>query len=71
MAKGKWTKLATILRKKDGVGKYLKVNANVKLTEGQILSMFNPRERKGITEEQLAKIPDFVLAEVFLPPEND
>lgn len=68
---GKWTLVGTILKKKDGSGNYFKVKSNMTLTEGQVLTVQNPRKRPGITEEQLAKIPDFVVADLFLPPARD
>ena len=34
------------------------------------LNIQNPRKRKDITEEQLAKIPDFILAEISLAPKT-
>lgn len=76
-----WTKVGTICLRKDGNGSYLKLDLRkgseklktLTLTADTILNIQDPRKRKGITEEQLAKIPDFVRAEVFLPPprEND
>ena len=65
-----WLKVGSILRKKDGKGVYFKVANGVTLTKDSILTMQDPRERKGITEEQLAKIPDFVRFDVFLPPSD-
>lgn len=35
------------------------------------LNIQNPRKRPGITEEQAAKIPAYVMAEVSLPPAKD
>lgn len=65
---GKWTKVGTILKKKNGTGNYLKVAEDVRLNKNQIVNIQNPRKRPGITEEQLSKIPDFVVAELFIPP---
>jgi len=63
-----WVKIGTIYKNKKGTGNYLKVAAGTTLTTGQILQVMNPRKRPGITEEQLAKIPDYVVAELLLPP---
>lgn len=71
MAAAKWIKVGTVLKRKDGKGRYMKVNSTISLTEGQILNVQDPRNRPGITEEQLAKIPDFVVAELFLPPAKE
>lgn len=66
-----WTKVGSILKNKAGTGNYLKVSGNHALKDGQILNVQNPRKRPGITEDQLAKIPDFVVAELFIPPPKD
>jgi hypothetical protein len=72
MAENKrWTKVGSILENKAKTGKYFKVDADVTLTKGQMLTIMNPRKRPGITEEQLAKIPDFVVAELFIPPAKE
>lgn len=68
---GKWTKVGSVLRKKEGDGVYLKVSDNVSLFKDQILNFQDPRKRPGITPEQLEKIPDFVRFEVFIPPKRD
>lgn len=70
-AKGKWTLVGTILKKKDGSGNYFKVKSNLTISEGQIFNIQNPRKRKGITEDQLAKIPDWVVADLYLPPPRE
>lgn len=62
----KWTKVGSVLKKKDKPGNYFKVAEDVALKKGQILQVQDPRQRPGITEEQLAKIPDFVKAEIYL-----
>lgn len=67
-----WKKVGSVLRNKDpSKGVYFKVADNVTLTKNTILTMQDPRNRKGITEEQLAKIPDFVRFDVFLPPSDN
>lgn len=68
---GVWTKVGSILKNKAGTGQYVKVAGDVTLKKDQILNVQNPRKRPGITPEQLAKIPDFVLAEIFIPPAKD
>lgn len=68
---GKWTKVGSILKKKDKEGTYFKVDSDVALKRGQILNVQNPRKRPGITPEQLEKIPDFVVAELFIPPAKE
>ena len=50
---------------KDLTGKVLATVANPKLT------VQNPRKRPGITEDQLSKIPDFILADVSLAPSKE
>lgn len=65
----KWTKVGSILKSKKG-GSYIKVENDMKLTKGQFLSVFNPRKRPGISPEDLAKIPDFVVADVLLASEE-
>jgi len=39
--------------------------------ENPALNTQNPRKRPGVTEEQLAKIPEFLLANVTLPPAKE
>lgn len=67
----KWVKVGTLMKNKAGTGTYLKVTEDVKLSKNQILNVQNPRKRPGITEEQLSKIPDFVVAEIFIPPAKE
>ena len=69
--KKRWVKVGAILKKKDGNGQYIKVSDDVKLSKDMILNIQNPRKRPGITEDQLAKIPDWVLAEIYIPPAKD
>jgi hypothetical protein len=77
MAKN-WIKVGTILKGKEGSNNYLKVDIregknkleSVTLKSGQTLSCFNPRKKPGITEDELAKIPDFVLADVMISPDK-
>jgi hypothetical protein len=59
------------MKNKKNTGNYLKVVEKVVLEKDQILNIQNPRKRPGITEEQLAKIPDFVVAEVYIPPARE
>lgn len=63
-----WEKIGTIMKGKKG--SYLKVTKTVTIKEGQNLQIFDPRKSKFITEERLAKIPEYVKAEVFLVPED-
>ena len=62
---GKWTKLGTIFRKKEGNGTYIKVTADAELKEGQFLQIFDPRDNEHTSAENKAKIPDFVMFEIF------
>lgn len=79
MSKPQWTKVGTVMKRKDGNGTYLKIDlrrgkeelAELLLKSGMILNIQDPRKRAGITEEQLAKIPDYVKAELYLPPAKD
>jgi hypothetical protein len=66
-----WVKVGSILKSKNGKSNYLKVADKVTLDKGQILQIQNPRKRPGITEEQLQKIPDWVIADVFIPPAKE
>lgn len=79
----KWVKVGTIYKGKvrdDGSSNnYIKIDAregatelgSVTLKTGQTLSCFNPRKRKGITDAELAKIPDYVLADIMIGPDKD
>jgi len=44
------------------------VSANQK---GLILSIMDPRARPGISDDEKARVPDFVKAEIFLPPSEN
>lgn len=68
---GKWTKVGTIYKGKEGKSPYMKIENDVALKKGQFVSVLNPRNRKGITDEELAKIPDFVMAEVLIGPPRE
>lgn len=78
MAKTPWTKVGQVLKSKAG-GTYIKLDLrkgeevlkSLTLENGAMLTLQDPRKRKGITEEQLAKIPDFVKADIFLPPAKE
>lgn len=60
--------------------KYEPVNVKVTVTDlsGKVLAEVtnpslnaqNPRKRAGITEEQAAKIPEYILAELSLAPDK-
>lgn len=69
--KAKWTKVGSVMKKKDGTGTYIKVANDVVLKKDTYLNIQDPRKRPGITPEQLAKIPDFVKAEIFLAPPRE
>lgn len=79
MSKQQWTKVGTVMKRKDGNGTYLKIDlrrgkeelAELLLKSGMILNIQDPRKRAGITEEQLAKIPEYVKAELYLPPAKE
>ena len=62
-----WKKIGTIMKNKKGTGNYLKVTEGVTLTKDQILQVMNPRKRPGTTENN-EKIPDYVVAELLVPP---
>jgi hypothetical protein len=64
-SKRKWIKVGTVLKKKKGEGSYIKVTANHTLKEGQFLQVFDPRKNPNAKEEDLEKIRDFVLFEIF------
>ncbi len=60
--KDKYQPLSVELIVKDPSGAVLATVTNPRLT------VQNPRKRPGITDEQKNKIPEFLLAEVSLPP---
>jgi hypothetical protein len=71
----KWTKIGAVLKSPDGKSKYVKVSftrasgmSEVTLKEGQTLQLFDPRKSTLKTDEEKAKIPDFVIAEIFIAP---
>jgi hypothetical protein len=74
-----WQKIGTIL--KGNKGSYMKIEfvkdkdgkapSEVTLKAGQTLQIYDPRKSKFITEERLAKIPEYVKAEVFITPDRD
>lgn len=74
-----WIKLGSILKKKDGSGNYVKLDISegknkldkITLNSGDFITVQNPRKRKGITDEELQKIPDWVVAELFIAPPRD
>jgi hypothetical protein len=77
MAKN-WVKVGAILKGKTG-GQYIKIDVredrkqldSITLKSGQTLSVFNPRKRPGITEEEVAKIPEYVLADILIGPDRE
>lgn len=67
-----WKKVGAILKNKDpNKGKYIKIKEDITLKAGQFLQIFDPRKNPEITEEQLAKIPDYVVADIVLAPPRD
>lgn len=60
--KGKYKPCTVEVTVKDSTGKVIATATNPNIT------IQNPRKRKGITEEDAAKIPEFLLAELSLPP---
>lgn len=66
-----WKKVGAILKGKDGKSKYIKIAEEVTFIKGQTLQIFDPRKSAFIDEEKLAKIPDFVVADIFLAPPKD
>ena len=72
MASNGWIKVGTIVKNKDPKkNSYVKVDTSVSLTKGQYLTVINPRKRPGISEEDLAKIPDFVVADLLIAPAKE
>lgn len=82
MAKSKWLDVGTVLRKKDGGGSYIRIKENVSLKKDTILQVQDPREKldrlaeaghmsPDEAEERKARIPDFVLFDIVLPPAKD
>jgi hypothetical protein len=70
-----WKKIGTIM--KGDKGSYLKIDldktkgeTHITLKQGQRLQIFDPRKSKFMTEERLAKLPDYVKAEVFVTPDE-
>jgi hypothetical protein len=61
-----WKKVGAIL--KGDKGKYIKISENVTFEKGQTLQIFDPRKSKFMTEERLATLPDYVVADIFLAP---
>lgn len=66
---GNWKRVGSV--NKGNKGKYIKISDDITLKKGQTLQLFNPRESKHLTEEQIARIPEYVVADVMLPPEKD
>lgn len=73
-----WNKVGAVLKGKKG--HYIKVSTKgpdgkgpdtLTLTHGQTLQMFDPRKSKFMTEERLAKIPEYVRFEIFVAPEGE
>ena len=69
--KARWLQVGTIMKSITGTGQYVKVKEDVALKKGQTLQVQNPRKRPGITDEQLARIPEYVLAELYLAPPKE
>jgi hypothetical protein len=74
-----WKKIGTVMKGKKG--NYIKIDfgkdkdgkelgTEVTLKAGQTLQLFDPRKSKFMTEERLAKIPDYVKAEIFITPDG-
>lgn len=67
-----WKTVGAILKSKDpSKGKYIKIKEDITLKKGDFLQIFDPRKNKNATEEQLAKIPDYVVADIVLAPPKD
>ena len=71
MSETKWNKVGAVLKGKDGKSKYIKIDQDVSLKKGQTLQLFDPRKSKFMTEERLAKLPDYVVADIFVAPDRD
>ncbi len=71
-----WEKVGAILSRKDGKGVYIKISTRradktLVLKDGQTLMVFDPRKNPKLSDEKKAKIPDFLKAEILLPPPQD
>lgn len=75
---GEWKKFASVRAGKDG-SKYIKVDQDITLKVGDIVQIQDPRKKlkdsvkagrlsEGKAEEFAAKIPDYILSELVLPP---
>lgn len=62
----KFTTVGQVQTKKSGDGVTVKITNDVTLKKGQYLTVRDPRQRKGITQEQLDRIPDYVKHELTL-----
>jgi hypothetical protein len=67
----KWVRVGTVCKKKSGTGTYFKIDNDVTLKKGQYLNIQDPRARRGITQEDMDKIPDFVVREFYLAPTKE
>jgi hypothetical protein len=65
MAKKTWTKIGTVFKKKSGEGSYIKVVKDFMIKEGQYLQIFDPRDNPNAKKEDIDKIPNFVMFEIF------
>lgn len=74
---GNWEKIGVIKRGQKG-GNYMEISFDprtgqkeVTLKAGQKLQIFDPRKSKFMTEERLAKLPDYIRFEVFVTPDKE
>ncbi len=83
MSKGKWVQIGTVMKNRDPKkANYIKIKQDITLKEGTVLQIRDPRTSLAdavaagrMSEEKAAelteKIPDFVLKEIVLPPQED
>ena len=79
--KSRWLEVGTVLKSKKG-GSYIKIKEDVTLKAGTILQVEDPREtlQKMVSngkmdqqkaQERIAKIPEYVLKTITLPPQDN
>jgi hypothetical protein len=63
----KWLRVGQVRLSKKGK-EQIYVSEDVSLKKGTYLHLSDPRTRPGITEEQLSKIPEYVIFDIVVPP---
>jgi hypothetical protein len=66
---GKWVRVGQIL--KGDKNKSIKIDKDITLKAGERLQIFDPRKSTVKSPEEIARIPDFVVAEIFLGPPRE